>query len=492
LVELDGLPDRLHRERYRKPWGGDLNGNAPHTTYYQYNGTGRVAGVFTHDTNTNVKREMFSGSGNYDGFDRFGRPVRFAWQDRTNGAVLDQVDYTYDYAGNRLTRNVRVDLINGTYPDTRDQKYTYDGLQRLLTYDQGTLSAGAITSSNTQRYWELDQLGNWPKLRQGLTGTSTVLEERTHNAVNELAAFITPTTYVDPVHDAAGNMTTIPQPATPTSSFALQYDAWNRLTVAAENQDEYYYEYDGLGQRIRKNLVGSGGDVYDYYYNDQWQLLTEVRSSGVASIYQWNPFYIDALAVRMTASKTHFFMQDANFNVTAAVDDNGNAVVERYAYSPYGDVTILEDDFPADADGVSDIGNQHLYTGRERDPETGLQLNRHRYYDALLGRWITRDPIGYISATWNLYEFVGSSPTAWVDFMGTSRAKSCVEEFADLVLGCMLLESQCRKKAKDWKDRLGCSILRARCEAAAALWYAGCKAKEFPQYCIRNPIVSSL
>src|SRR5690606_10837339 len=94
-------------------------------------------------------------------------------------------------------------------------------------------------------------------------------------------------------------------------------------------------------------------------------------------------------------------------------------VVERYHYTPYGEVTFLEPDF--DAISASTIENTHLYTGRERDPETGLQLNRHRFYHAQLGRWLTRDPIGYRGGTKNLYEYVATSPTGWVDPSGLRR-----------------------------------------------------------------------
>jgi hypothetical protein len=34
-------------------------------------------------------------------------------------------------------------------------------------------------------------------------------------------------------------------------------------------------------------------------------------------------------------------VQDANFNVTAVVDDSGN-VVERYVYDPFGQATVLD------------------------------------------------------------------------------------------------------------------------------------------------------
>jgi hypothetical protein len=40
-------------------------------------------------------------------------------------------------------------------------------------------------------------------------------------------------------------------------------------------------------------------------------------------------------------------------------------VQERYRYSPYGAVTVLDADFSVDADGQSDIGNSVTFTGRQ-------------------------------------------------------------------------------------------------------------------------------
>jgi hypothetical protein len=151
----------------------------------------------------------------------------------------------------------------------------------------------------------------------------------------------------------------------------LKYDAWNRLVRVDLGPLNPYatFEYDGLGQRIVQVNNGIPNDgTFNYYYNDNWQLLTEVKGGSVEAIYHWHPHYVDALALRMRASDTHFFLQDANFNVTAAVNDDGNAVDERYGYTPYGEPTILDADFTADSvndDGYSDIDNRHLYTGRE-------------------------------------------------------------------------------------------------------------------------------
>jgi len=42
----------------------------------------------------------------------------------------------------------------------------------------------------------------------------------------------------------------------------------------------------------------------------------------------------------------------------------------------------------------------------------------HRFYHAQLGRFMTRDPIGYEGSEWNLYEYAGSRPLFWADAMG--------------------------------------------------------------------------
>ncbi|MCF1545989.1 RHS repeat domain-containing protein, partial [Escherichia coli] len=42
--------------------------------------------------------------------------------------------------------------------------------------------------------------------------------------------------------------------------------------------------------------------------------------------------------------------------------------------------------------------------GQQYDEESGLYYNRHRYYDPLLGRYITQDPIG-LKGGWNFYQY---------------------------------------------------------------------------------------
>ena len=62
-----------------------------------------------------------------------------------------------------------------------------------------------------------------------------------------------------------------------------------------------------------------------------------------------------------------------------------------------------------------------IFTWREYDKEVWLYFNRARYYDAGLGRFVSRDPIGMRDNV-NLYTYVANSPVKYVDRMGLEKA----------------------------------------------------------------------
>lgn len=152
--------------------------------------------------------------------------------------------------------------------------------------------------------------------------------------------------------------------------------------------------YDGLGRRTVRT---EGSDTTHFYYNEEWQVLTETNGAGAATAtYLYHPHYIDAVAERMTSAahpigveSEHFYTHDALFNVTSAiVNSTIDAVVERYAYSPYGEAHVLDNGY--NDISVSAIKKEKLFTGRRVDPVTGLQINHYWYYHQQLGRWIQR------------------------------------------------------------------------------------------------------
>jgi RHS repeat-associated protein len=109
------------------------------------------------------------------------------------------------------------------------------------------------------------------------------------------------------------------------------------------------------------------------------------------------------------------YQSNQQYSITALTDGTGT-IVERYAYSAYGVPTIT------DASGTlrpsSQEDNRYLYTGREWDDVLLMYHYRARMYDAELGRFCSKDPIGY-HASPNPYLAFSCAPPNSVDPDGT-------------------------------------------------------------------------
>ncbi|WP_345945852.1 RHS repeat-associated core domain-containing protein [Pseudomonas sp. 15A4] len=95
-------------------------------------------------------------------------------------------------------------------------------------------------------------------------------------------------------------------------------------------------------------------------------------------------------------------------------DQNGNTAWSAQ-YKAWGEATEQRSEF-AQQVGLT---NPIRFQGQYHDHETGLHYNRHRYYDPSLGRFISKDPIGY-SGGLNLYHYA-PNPVLWVDPSGLSN-----------------------------------------------------------------------
>jgi RHS repeat-associated protein len=111
--------------------------------------------------------------------------------------------------------------------------------------------------------------------------------------------------------------------------------------------------------------------------------------------------------------------------------------LERYTYDAYGTPTVRDKFYNIRTTGTA-YDWQHLFTGQRQDLETGLYHYRNRQYHATLGRFVTRDPIGYDGGI-NLFEYVEGNPVKSTDFSGLKGwAKTCddvlklVKQYGDL------------------------------------------------------------
>jgi len=163
----------------------------------------------------------------------------------------------------------------------------------------------------------------------------------------------------------------------------------------------------------------------------------EVRRGGDTDPleqYVWDIRYIDAPVLRWRddnddsdfadAGETLYYSNDANMNVTVLVSASSGSVVERYVYSPYGSVTIYDDDWSDTVTWANSKKNEILFCGYRWDPESALYHVRHRNYNPALGRWLTRD-VAYQDSL-NRYEYALSSPSQYLDYLAGSAQATAV------------------------------------------------------------------
>jgi RHS repeat-associated protein len=297
---------------------------------------------------------------------------------------------------------------------------------------RGTLNSGKTGITGTparEMDYTLDPVGNWNSYLTKTSGTTDLNQGRTQSTVNEISAITasgsTPV-WTTPAYDAAGNMTTLPQPGALTSSFTGVYDAWNRLVQISDSGTTVaQYRYDGMNRRIVKLTYTSGtlSETRHFYYSSKNQDIEERVGSSTSMDKQfvWGVRYVDELVCRDDATPLRLYAaQDANFNVTGLISTAG-AVQQRFLYDPYGNPFVYSATWSSTTDAYAWT---RRFTGQFYDPETLLYFYRARYYHQMLGLFAERDSIGYGEGM-NLYRYVNSNPTSYTDPEGTKQDPPC-------------------------------------------------------------------
>ncbi|WP_338301377.1 RHS repeat-associated core domain-containing protein [Escherichia coli] len=109
------------------------------------------------------------------------------------------------------------------------------------------------------------------------------------------------------------------------------------------------------------------------------------------------------------ARKVHFYHCDHRGLPLALISEDGNTVWSA-EYDEWGNQLNEENPYY--------LYQPYRLPGQQYDEESGLDYNRHRYYDPLQGRYITQDPIG-LAGGWSLYAYP-LNPVQHVDPLGLS------------------------------------------------------------------------
>ncbi|MGH8248746.1 MAG: RHS repeat domain-containing protein, partial [Gammaproteobacteria bacterium] len=178
------------------------------------------------------------------------------------------------------------------------------------------------------------------------------------------------------------------------------WNARDQLVALSGPSGSGTFTYDAFGRRIEKAVNGATtGFIYDGA-----QAVAELKGTALDTVYHTG-LLIDEVLARYGSSGNRSLLTDALMSTIAQTDDSQNAA-NFYAYSPYGEASTLG----------PDGGNSLQYTGRENDG-TGLYYYRARYYDPVLKRFVSEDPIGLLGGI-NLYAYVEGNPISSTDPLG--------------------------------------------------------------------------
>jgi RHS repeat-associated protein len=372
---------------------------------------------------------------------QFGQTCSATGQNTTLASGLDfltqevtpqgSVTYTPDAAGRRTSMSVTV--YGSAQPAV---SYTYDNADKLLTVSQNSLTTtknytgdaagrlhtvtlpnGVVVTYGYDRDSHVTSLtyGALGNLTYGYdadgrrttvggslakTNIPAAISSITYNADNS-PSLIAGSAGV--TNDNDGDITCIGGNTCPEFS----YDERGHLQQWAANPYTKDYYYDAFGRRYETASVGS---QICYVYDGLNPVATTLCGSTQGLIDYLLGVGLDELYLTSNSGINESFLRDA-LNSTLAVTSASGAILDQVTYDPYGN----------NSDSNGSYAPGFKFTGREYEGAgfayTTLYNLRGRYYDAALGRFISRDPAGLAGGI-NFYAYAGDDPVDFSDPTG--------------------------------------------------------------------------
>ena len=209
-----------------------------------------------------------------------------------------------------------------------------------------------------------------------LAVTATDYAPTPNTRTNQWSVTITGPAATTFAYDLNGNMTS-------DGTRTFTGDSENRLKSVTIGANIWSWDYDGANRRVRERLNGA--------IQKQWVLCgmdrCEERDAANAVTRR---LYAEGERV---GAVSLFYTRDHLGSIRELLDASAS-VRARYDYAPYGERTKL----------VGDLDTDVGFTGHQTHAATGLILAPFRAYDAVVGRWISPDPIAEAGGI-NLYGY---------------------------------------------------------------------------------------
>lgn len=315
--------------------------------------------------------------------------------------------------------------------------------------NQRTIS-GNNTTQTLDKNGSITDTGNTTAGGQIFKGGGLRIE---YDALNRIRAIH----YNNNTPGSTGDDTQIAEITYDCSNRRMRMKITNTNSTLLDGTTDYYYG----GWRVIEEHDPDNSDrlerqyVYGIYLDEVWTL--DDRHDGT------NPISVDDLNEKVISSDNdrRFYHGNTLYSIYAMTDESKN-IDEAYQYNAYGLPTVWKGNggdawfnnndvlgttitIGANAgtgSPVSNIENFRLYTGQywipldvvdttdpvnpESELGTGLHYYKNRYQSPDLGRFISRDPIGYSSGDFGLYEYVSSRSTWALDPFGFEILRQCL------------------------------------------------------------------
>ena len=393
-----------------RPTKTTINSNVNYT--YTYDELGRLKNYYLNlgATKLLIEPEYYASERNTDNKDTY----------QTTQIHLEKIGdrgyaYTYDDVGNIKTINK---VVNKVDSGNLIVSYTYDDLGQLeseinvdlgqkiiYTYDNG----GNITSKSIYAYTNgtvgaLQKTINYTYdslWKDKLTGYTVTIDGETPQSVSIS-------------YDEIGN------PLTYRNGMSF---TWNgrQMATANLNGTAVTYKYDADGLRNYKKV---GNTVHEYEYVGG-QLVYEKRGD-LKFYYRYNALGELASIKRINSSGTEYTVYVVT-NTRGDIEElrlASGTMVARYVYDTWGNTIGILD---ANGNQITDtssiaVQNPFRYRSYYYDSESGLYYLQSRYYDPVVGRFISADgQIAGVGSTvngYNLFVYCFNNPVNASDSEG--------------------------------------------------------------------------
>ena len=298
---------------------------------------------------------------------------------------------------------------------------------RSFVYDDFGRLTNATRTGSTQDY-TYDRYGNMITMTTTPSGgTAQVTRMGVHSDSNRVDQTVDPsgiTANMVATYDAAGNVI-----STPTASFV--YDPLNTVRESTTDVRRLYI-YNASDERVASVEYLNGKESWTLRDLENRVLRRFTRSSGTwtwAEDYVYGAGRLIAAEVPGPAKVLHFHLD--HLSSPRLITGNGGAQVGQHDYYPFG----------GEVPGGTNDGERFKFTGHERDLPGTLNYMHARYYDGMMGRFLSVDRIGGIAqlpASWNRYTYAHNGPLTQVDPDGNCSVPAglrpgnvgiCIESF---------------------------------------------------------------